>query len=316
VFLEKGLSSPVTKEFTASAGGSVGTRAYAETTYVWRNQSNFIEDFIDRTNGVTDVLKNGIDYGTLTNTVYRNSNFPERHYQGLILQGRGNLRNNWIVNGNWTVELKADGNYEGESENRPGATGLIGDFPEAFTADRNFPMGRLQSFQRHRARVWSIYTSSLGRLGDLSLSGLVRLESGQVYSLAATAVPLSQIQEDRLASYPDAPTDQTLYFGKRGSETYPGYGVLDVSLNYSIPVFRSVRPWLKLDLFNALNNQKLIGYNTEVLVDPTSPADGLGRPLGYITGDRFGQAQSDTNFPGYLGMTGSRAFRMAFGLRF
>jgi hypothetical protein len=78
-----------------------------------------------------------------------------------------------------------------------------------------------------------------------------------------------------------------------------------------------VRPWLKVDLFNLLNNQKLIGFNTEVLPDPNGPVDALGRPTAYIKGENFGQAQSNKNFPGYLGsLTGGRAFRIAFGLRF
>jgi hypothetical protein len=317
VVMEPGLSAPVTKEFTVSGGSSAGARAYGEVTYVWRSTSNMIEDFIDLTNGTTDVVRNGIEYGTFTNTVYRNSDIPERHYQSLVFQARYNIRNNWTANGNWTVTLKNEGNYEGENANQPGATGTIGDFPEALTADRNFPTGRLQSFQRHRARLWSIYNFGMGRFGGMALSGLLRLESGRVYSLAATGVPLSSIQESRLVRYPDAPTDQTLYFGGRGSETFPGFGVLDISLNYDIPVFRSFRPWVKLDLFNALNNQKLIGFNTEVLVDPNSAVDALGRPTGLVRGENFGQAQSSSDFPTYnAGEVGGRAFRVAFGVRF
>ena len=52
--------------------------------------------------------------------------------------------------------------------------------------------------------------------------------------------------------------------GERGSETFPGYGLFDTSINYNIPVFRTLRPWVKFDVYNLFNNQKLIGWNTAV----------------------------------------------------
>jgi hypothetical protein len=316
VFFEDGLSSPITKEFTVSTGAALGARAYGEATYVWRSTGNLIEDFIEQPNGFTDVSRNGVDYGTFTNRIFRNTDQAERRYQGLVYQGRYRLRSNLTLNGFWTVQLKNDGNYEGENTNQPGATGVIGDFPEAFTAERNYPLGRLQSFQRHRIRLWSIYDFGVGRFGRLSLSGLWRVESGQVYSVRATGVPLSPVQEALLAPYPDAPTDQTLYFGERGSETFPGYGVADISINYAVPVFGSARPWVKFDVFNVFNNDKLVGFNTTVRPDPNSPLDALGRPTGFIRDPNFGQATSTGDFPGVLGAGGGRGFRMALGFRF
>ena len=51
--------------------------------------------------------------------------------------------------------------------------------------------------------------------GRLSLSGLVRVDSGLTYSLVASSVPLSEIQTNLLnaAGYPDAPSSQNVYFG-------------------------------------------------------------------------------------------------------
>jgi hypothetical protein len=282
---------------------------------VWRRTTNFIEDFIDTSNGFTPVVRDGIDYGTFTNSVYRNSDVPERHYQAAILQGRYRIRNNWTFHGAWTVQLKNEGNYEGEAPNQPGLVSTIGDFPEAFNAERNFPMGRLANFQRHRARLWTIYNIDAGGVGNLSLSGLWRIESGSSYSLVATGVSLTPVQEALLAAYPDAPTDQSLYFGERGSETFPGYGALDFSLNYGVPVFGSLSPWLKVDVFKIFNNQKLIGFNTTVVPDDTGPVDALGLPTTFIKDPNFGQAQSRNDFPGSLGVSGGRSFRVALGFR-
>ena len=316
VFFEDGLSSPITKEFTVSAGVSSGGRAYAEATYVWRHMSNFIEDFIQADNGFTDVVRNGIDYGTFTNAVYRNTDLAERHYQAMILQGRYQLRNNWSANASWTVQLENDGNYEGEAPNQPGLVSVIGDYPEAFSAERNFPIGRLATFQRHRARLWTIYDFDPSDLGQFSVSGLWRIESGPAYSLVATGVSLSPIQEALLAGYPDAPSDQDLFFGERGSETFPGYGVVDFSVNYAVPVFKSLRPWVKFDVFNVFNNDKLIGFNTAVVPDEDGPVDALGLPTEFIRDENFGEAQSASDFPPSLAASGGRTFRVALGFRF
>jgi hypothetical protein len=190
-----------------------------------------------------------------------------------------------------------------------------------FLADRHFPIGHLPGFQRHRARVWSVYDMDLGTRGRLGLSGLLRVDSGASFSYLATGVPLTDIQEGLLAGYPDAPSKQDIYFGPRGAGTFPGFAALDVSINYDIPVFRSVRPWLKLDFFNITGNDKLIGYDTTITPDPNSPLDALGLPTGYIKDPAFGTASSNTNFPGsQTGLNGEitrgRAFRMALGIRF
>jgi hypothetical protein len=316
ISFEKGLSSPVTREFTVSAGSSIGERAHAEATYVWRRTSGLIEDFVDQTNGLTDVVKNGTDFGTFTNIVYRNTDSAERHYQGLVFQGHYALGKKWTANGFWTIQLKNEGNYEGEDVSAPGAPSLIGNFPEAFNAQRNYPFGRLQDFQRHRVRLWTIRSFEMGHFGDLSVSGLLRVESGQVYSLAATSQPLSSTQQALLAAYPDAPTDQTVYFGDRGSQTFPGYGVFDASLTYDIRAFRALRPWVKLDVFNLFNNLKLVSFNTVVTPDPASPVDALGLHTGYLPGPSFGQATSVRDFPRSLDVGSGRTFRMAVGIRF
>jgi hypothetical protein len=315
VFVADGLSSPVTKEFTVSGGGTAG-RAYGELGYIWRRTDDVIEDFIDLTNGVTDVVRNGVDVGTFTNIVYRNSDFGERRYQAAVVQGRYNLRTNVILNGNWTIQLKNEGNYEGEAANAPGATSRIGDFPEAFDASRSFPVGRLNSYQRHRARVWAIYNQNAGRFGDFSVSGLVRVESGQAYTLRAEDQPLTAIQQARLAAYPDQPAAQDVYFGGRGTELFKGYGVLDMSVNYNIPVFRTLRPWLKFDVFNLLNNDKLVQWNTTVFQDPNSPTDSLGLATGYRPGAAFGTGTRNAHYPQSSLGTGLRGFRVAFGVRF
>ena len=120
--------------------------------------------------------------------------------------------------------------------------------------------------------------------------------------------------------YANAPNDgtQTLFFGKRGSQTFPGYALVD----FGRAVLRSrcgrrVRPYLKFDIYNVFNNDKLIGHDVVVNADPNSPLDSLGRPTGYIQGARFGQATRNLDYPTWRpGFDGGRTFLMSFGLRF
>ena len=322
VSMAPGLSSPLTKEFTLSAGTRLGTKGAAQVTYVMRQMDHFIEDFIDIANGTTHVVQDGVDFGTFTNIQFRNSNVPKRDYQALVFQGDYRITPNWTVDGNYTLQLENDGTFTGEAQNQPGVPSAYGDFPVAGLPTiytRGLPDGHLYDFQRSKLRAWTIYTMDLRNAGRLSLSGLVRADSGLTYSLAAASVPLSAIQANLLdaAGYPDAPSSQNVFFGDRGSEFFPGVALFDTSVNYEIPVYKTARPWVKFDVYNLFNDLKVIRFDTTVTPDPNSPLDEMGLPTGFIKGSQFGQATSTSAYPvPFQGQRGGRTFRVSFGFRF
>jgi hypothetical protein len=314
-----GLHSPVTREFTASFGSQISSRAYVKATYVSRDVKGFIEDFITLDNGTTDIVRNGEFFGTFDNTVYRNTDEPQRRYQGLIMQGNYRVRSDLQVAGHWTVQLQNEGDFEGEAANQPGNPSLYGDYPEVFTADRNFPVGRFDDFQRHKLRLWAVWNRQLGRFGAVDVSGMWKYNSGLTYTLFAANYPLTAQQEALGAGYANEPNGgaQNLFFGERGSQSFEGFALVDLGVNYSIPVWHAVRPYLKVEALNVLNNQKLIGHDVVVTADPNSPRDSLGRPTGYIRGSRFGQATRNLDYPTYRpGFDGGRTVLLSFGLRF
>src|SRR4029453_6496683 len=94
---------------------------------------SLIDDFKTLDTGVTHVVVNGVDAGLATNVLYQNTDIAHREYQALVFQSRYQVSGRWTVNGHFTLQLKNDGNYEGEGSNLPGNTSLIGDFPEAFS---------------------------------------------------------------------------------------------------------------------------------------------------------------------------------------
>jgi hypothetical protein len=324
IFLDGELESPLTREVTLSLAQDLGSRGAVRGMYIWRRATGLVESFIDdpTASGKTLVTQDGRTYGTFDNVYYRNTDAAVRRYQGVELVGHYQLHANWTAAAQWTVQLKNEGNYEGEAANAPGSPSVLGDYPEMLDETRNFPMGRLDDFQRHKVRVWSTYVVNAGRFGSFDVTPMWRYNSALTYSLAANSVPLSAAQRAQNPGYARLPGSgangsQTLFFGERGSEEFAGYGLVDLGVTYQVPVWRTLRPWLKVEVLNALNNDTLIGWDTTVAVDPASALDSNGLPTGFIRGPRFGTATSTAHFPRPRpGMTGGRTYLGAFGVRF
>lgn len=324
IFLDENLHSPLTREFTASVAQEIGTKGAVRAMFVRRDTTGLVESFTDNATalGKTTVSQSGIALGTFDNVYYRNSDDAVRKYQALEFLGNYRVRSNWSLVAQWTMQLENDGNYEGEAANQPGIGSVLGDYPELLVESRDFPMGRLDDYQQHKVRVWSNYQVSMGRFGSLDVTPMWRYNSALTYSLAAANVPLSAVQRARNPGYARLPGSgtngsQTLFFAERGSEEFAGYGLVDLGVTYQVPVWRSLKPWLKLEVLNALDNDKLIGWDTTITVDPGSALDADGLPTGFIRGARFGQGTSTANYPRPRpGLTGGRTFLGAFGFRF
>ena len=313
-----GIHSPIVREFTLGAGRGLGRKGQAKATYVRRSTLHLIDDFADRTTGVTSVPL----VGTLTNRVFDNTDELTREYQAMILESGYRLGQDLSVGGHYTIQLRNHGNFPGEGVNQPTSATFFGDFPEIFrpVLDRVAPEGRLDNFQRHKLRVYGTWTRALGRFGSLDLAPIWRVNSGTVYSLT-TPVTLTSAQLARNPGYPvndiNASVRQTIYFGERGAYEFKGYGVIDLAVTYAVPVWKSAAPWFKLEIDNALNNQKQIAWDRTVSANRAGGLDANGLPTTYIKGPRFGQATSDNQYPQpYPGQNGGRAFRMALGIRF
>jgi hypothetical protein len=319
VFLADGLESPITKEFTLS-GGQQFAKGYGRVMYTWRRASNFIEDFVDdpSASGKIPVVRNGVNFGTFDRLEFRNSDDVERRYQALQFIGRLDVTRNLYLNGSYTLQLENNGNFEGEAANQPANPSDFGDHPEILTV-RNFPDGRLNDFQRSKVRLWAVYNQSLGRAGVVTLGPIWRYNSAQTYSLFSSATPLSAIQIARNPGYARLPGGgtQTLYYDERGTESFEGYGLVDLAATYEIGIWKSLRPWIKFELYNIFDNNKLIAWNTAVNPDPTSPLDSDGLPTGYIRPSNFGTPRANSDYPRPIpGIDGGRTFQMAMGLRF
>jgi len=313
-----GLQSPVTRELTAGVGREIGERGHVKATFAWRSASRFVEDFVDLSRGITNIPL----VGPVTNRVFDNVDAFDREYQALMLQSGYRVLSNLRVDGHYTAQLRNHGAFAAEAPNRPGIPSVYGDYPEIFgpALDRLMPDGRQDNYQRHKLRLYAIYNQPLGRFGSVDVSPLWRVNSGGVYSLTAS-IPLPAVQRARNPGYPagdiNAATRETVFFGERGAYDFEGYGLMDLSASYNLTVWRSLRPWFKVEIYNLLNNQKLIAWDRSVTANAAGPLDANGIPQDYVKGPRHGQGTAGNHFPQpYPGQNGGRAVRMAFGARF
>lgn len=318
-----GLHSPTVREFTTSIGRELGARGYARATYQFRRWFDFVEDEINLGNGIVNVNRNGANVGNLSRVVISNTNGVDREYQALVIQSGYRFRRSMNIGAHYTVQLKNEGNSNVEAANQPGVSSVFGDYPEILgpALDRYLPEGRLADYQKHKVRVYGTYSQTMGRFGIVDLSPIWRIDSGQVFSYSAAGVPLTAIELARNPGYPanniNSSTSQTLFFGQRGAGDFLGYGLLDLAATYSLPIWKVAKPWVKVEFYNLLNNDKQIKWDTTVTADPNSPKDANGLPTGYIQGTNFGKATNDNQFPQPVpGTNGGRLFRMAFGVRF
>jgi hypothetical protein len=315
VFFDDDLRSPLTREFTLALAREL-RRGWARATYVNRRASDFVEDFITIDGGKTLLDRNGLT-GVFDNSVYYNTDLAERRYQALDFQASYRPRATLSVNGQWTVQLENEGNFEGESANNPAAPSLIGDYPEILVPERSFPNGRLDDFQQHKVRVWATYNLDLHAFGRFDISPFYRFNSGRTYSLVAASVALTPQQIALDPGYARLPASQPIFFGARGAESFEGAHLADLAVTYGVPVWSSVRPWVKLEVLNVFNNQQLLTWDTTVTANNAGPKDALGLPLQYVKGPNFGLATSNANFARpRQGMDGGRTFLLAAGIRF
>jgi hypothetical protein len=323
IFVADGLHSPIVREFTTSVGREIGRKGYLRATYQFRRWYDFLENEIKLSNGTVNVNRNGANLGALTKVIYDNDTGVNREYQAIVVQNSYRFRDNISFGAHYTLQLRNNGNSNVEAANQPGLTSIFGDYPEIYgpALDRLLPAGRLVDYEKHKARFYGTYTQRMGAFGSLDLSPIVRLDSGQTFSYQAAAVPLSTIELARNPGYPvndiNANTTQTLFFGDRGVGDFLGYGLLDFAATYSVPIWKSARPWVKVEFYNLLNNQKQIKWDTTVTADANSPKDANGLATGYIKGANIGTATQDNQYAQPVpGTNGGRLFRMALGFRF
>src|SRR5262249_43519242 len=97
----------------------------------------------------------------------------------------------------------------------------------------------------------------------------------------------------------------------RGSQFFQDAHLLDLSINYGIPIYKTAKPWVKFEIRNLFNSTPLISPSISgVRADPNSPKDALGIPTGYTVGGSFFKGPATTAYPF------PREYFLSLGFRF
>jgi hypothetical protein len=310
VKVAKDVRSPLTQEITLGAGRQVLKGGYVKAVYTRRTRKHFVEDFTTIDNGTTTVERDGVLFGTFDNVLIGNTDVMKRDYQGLQLVSHLPLTDRWDLTAHWTMQLRNHGNFEGEASNQPGISSPFGDHPEFRSEERHYPVGRLDDFQRHKGVLYTTYRQPLGRMGDVTAGLTWRYESALTYSHTVTTFPRTPQQSALDPGYATPMSTQTIFFGTRGENELAGYHVFHLALGYGVPVWRSVRPWVKVEARNLLNNDARIGWDRTISPVTTGPVDSLGLPTTFTKGPRYGTATSLAHHPS------AREVMVSLGVRF
>ncbi len=319
VFVDSDINSPVVDEFTISAGMELKRGGFLKAIYTDREYNDFVEDFVTPQTGSTVVSVQGNIAGTFSNSFITNSDIPTREYQALQLIGRYRLSDNWTLDGNYTHQIKNDGNFEGEGTNTPGSSTVIGNYPEIRSFFQHSPIGALNDFAEHKLRVWTNYSLGLGRAGNLNFGLLANLDSGLSFSSTDSwSITPTQAALITAAGYVDSPTSQTLFFGTRGDVQFDDSLTFDLSINYQIPIWSDLELWIKADMLNVFDDDTQIAGNSTVCGagicsggDTGGGArDGLGLPVTFTLPANFKTARNNADF------VDPQEYRFTVGFRF
>jgi hypothetical protein len=309
VQLDSGLETPSTREFTFQAGTRLGQRGEIKAIYTNRRTNSILDDFITLDTGRSTVVEGGRTF-TFDNAFVTNTEIPFRNWDAIQLITSFRMSDNWSMWAHYTHQINNEGNFEGEGANTPGIYSVIGDYPELRNEQRHFPAGRLDQFQAHKIRAAMNYDLGMGGAGTLNLGVLYRYDSPIAFSIRSLNVPITAQQRALGSGYAALPAVQTIYYEGRGTGEFEAQSLVDLSLNYDIPVYKSIRPYVKAELRNAFNSQPLIGFDTTVTPNNNGPRDSLGIPTEFVRGPNFGTEQVLTHNPV------PREFILALGFRF
>jgi hypothetical protein len=208
--------------------------------------------------------------------------------------------------------------YEGENTNQPAITTLYGNYPEIYVPGRNFPTGNLNGFQRQKLRfITDYYLPSF--IGNFDFGMIYSFDSGVPYSFVATGFPVTAQQLSHDPGYANPPATEPIYFGARGSQTFPSQSRFDLAMTYDIPIAKIVSFWVKGTVFNVFNTRYMVGYNTAIVpctsasqagCNGAAPVDASGIPTTFVKGPAFGTARSASDYQQ------ARTFLLSAGIRF
>ncbi len=254
------LKSPSVDEFATGLTRRLGTRGLVRLDGVYRKNRDFYSAHRDISTGkVTDPNGRVFDL-----TVTENTNDLDRTYKALNLQAAYRPWLSVYVGGNYTLSYN-EGNVVGETSGGGPQQAGINNFPEYFDRAWSFPVGYIESDQRHRVRIFSTWTLPVPKLvGSFDLGGIYYYNGGQPYGSAGAVDTRPYVTNP---GYQNPPATVTYWFQNRDAFRVEERHQLDLSLSWRRRIgVRDAELFARAVLLNAFNNDAIV---QATLVDQT-----------------------------------------------
>jgi outer membrane receptor protein involved in Fe transport len=306
------LNSPSTDEITVGVGKRLGNRGLFRVDVVHRTGNDFYSSRIDRTTGPT--ADKATDLALLENSDHGLSH----KYDGIHTQFQYRATGKISLAGVYTYShLK--GTFDGENAGSGPIASSANAYPEYKQASWNNPEGDLLADQRHRLRLWGIFSIFSNEHHSLNASVLQNYFSGHPYGAVGAVSSRNFVTNP---GYIRPPATVTYYYTARDAFHTPNVTATDLSLNYAFRfkgLGEDVEIFLQPEILNAFNEHKEINVSTAVrdatsglgagaAFNPftTTPVEGVN----WQKGSTFGKPQIPDDFQV------PRTFRFSVGIRF
>jgi hypothetical protein len=315
------LDSPHTTEYVVGAAKRLGSNGIFRADYVHREGHDFYVNRTDLSTGSTVTPS-----GQRANVTFieNEDSLLERVYDGLHTQFQLRPSDRFFFGGNYTLS-HTRGNINGETAASGPVAAAILQFPEYKDLAWNNPRGDLATDQRHRARLWMVYSIFSNDRNNLSVSVLQNYASGTPYG-AVGAVDTrfnATTNPGGVANpgYAVPPASVTYYFTNRDAFRTDDLSATDLSFNYGFTFNtwgKEVELYLQPEVLN-LFDEHGVGFVNQAVQDATNNT-GLQRFNPFTTkpvegvhwrrGTNFGKATNELHYQQ------PRTFRLSLGFRF
>jgi hypothetical protein len=223
--MKEPLKSPYAWEYSGGVSRTLGSRGSVRADGIFREFRNF---YSLRTDLETGKVPDPVSGNTYDLNVVENTDDVFRRYAAFVLQGSYTAGPSVSFGGNYTLS-RASGNFEAENVNAGPSGAVVNSYPEYRRAAWNYPEGDLALDQRHRARAWAVYSTTVGSGGSLSVGAVQQIGSGVPYGAVTSINATSFITNP---GYSTPPTQLEYYFTDRDAfRTETSYRT-DLSVNY------------------------------------------------------------------------------------
>ena len=307
--IDPNLKAPLTYEYTFNLKHKISDTGVFTMSYVYRNNTRMFEDFIGD-EGSVNIQGNKFSVIRWANM----DNRGERKYKAIMAsyQNRADMFTGiFNYSANITVS-RLWGNYDSDGANAPGGGTNIGNYEKAWVNANT--KGYLPTDEPVRLKAFGSWTKAIGMVGNLSLSTVLDLSSGQPYSHTQTIL-MSKTYSSQYPQYVDlAQQNYTRIYGVRGNGRYAPQLFVDLAAEWVGTLgVKNLNYFVKGTLFNVMNYIQLATWDVrgQTYVDPLLP-DGKPNPAAsQFTGRKtFGNPVSQNNY------IGNRRVQLEVGLRF